>query len=238
MGEGWKRERVGSLFFVFFFFLLILIYVAASRLSCGMGLCLSSILGWPQGHMQHWDQAIALWSPKALHLKSPRKVCLVYFWKGCKAVCEFRSSNEEGPGRRSMAEHPRFTVTVWQGRAGYHSSKGLMKSFKSPLKCRWEQFNVVASGWETQHLTENSRRWSQGQGFSVWAETIHRLARRQSCKSYPRGQDTDMRFHVEFLRPITLDSPGCLVNNLSPGCCLRVVLGGQGQLQMASYCFT
>ena len=40
-----------------------------------------------------------------------------------------------------------------------------------------------------------------------------------------------MRFHVEFLRPITLDSPGCLVNNLSPGCCLRAVLGGQGQLQ-------
>lgn len=40
-----------------------------------------------------------------------------------------------------------------------------------------------------------------------------------------------MKFHVEFLQPITVDSPVCLGNNLSPGCCLRAILGGQGQLQ-------
>lgn len=56
---------------------------------------------------------------KALHLKRLGKVFLVYFWKGSKAVCGFRSTNEEGTRGRTMAEHASicFTVTGKQGRA-------------------------------------------------------------------------------------------------------------------------
>lgn len=67
--------------------------------------------------------------------------------------------------------------------------------------------------------------------FSVWAETIHRLPRRQSCGSHPRAQDTDTKFHMEFLQPITLDYAVCLVNSLSLGCCVRAILDDQRQLQ-------
>ena len=105
-------------------------------------------------------------SPKTLHFKSLSKVSLVHFWKGSKAACEFRSINGEGAGGRTMAEQA--SAAQWlASRAGLVSS-GLIKCFKFPLKCSWEQFNTVANSWKTLISDRKFQKMISGPGPGVF----------------------------------------------------------------------
>lgn len=178
--------------------------------------------------MGHWDQPIAL----CLLRQYTSKVWAKYVWfiSGKEAkLClnsghPLRKAQEEDQWQNTPASQ---WLASRAGQGTFH-----LRGWWKASRFHWSAVGnnlmwLLAAGKHSiwQKVPEGDIR------LSVWAETIHRLPRRQSCKSYPRGQDTDMKFHMEFLQPSTLDYPVCLVSNLSLGCCVRAILGGQTQLQ-------
>lgn len=174
--------------------------------------------------MQIWIQAIPL-SPKPFHLKSLSKVCPVYFLKGRKSVCEFRSPDEEGTEGRSMVEHACLCCTgIWpvgQGRVLIH-----LTGWINTLRFHWSAVG-------------NNLIWFQVAGKQKIPEGDNRargfLLGLKQFLGYQEGNTANLGLEFRALTSsCTWNSCSWphrhLVNNRCLGYSERVLLGGQGQL--------
>lgn len=136
-------------------------------------------------------------SHKAPHIKKQSKIFLVNFWKGSKVVCDFRSTNEEGTGGRTMAEHTSlcFTVTGKQGRQHISTSN----VWWNTSRCDW---STVGNNLTWLLTAGKHNTWQKIPEGDIKARAF--VFGLKSYKGYKDkalnlAQDTDMRLHRGLL---------------------------------------